>query len=52
MDSVPVSAEALDRDLRLRVYERFVARGYPPTVEELATDFVIHRTEVLSATQC
>lgn len=42
-------ADSLDRDLRLRVYERVVERGHPPTIEELATDFVIHRSEVLSA---
>ncbi len=31
-----MSTESLDRDVRLFVYERFVAEGAPPTVDEAA----------------
>jgi hypothetical protein len=49
-DAMAESA-TLDRSLRLRVYEHVVERGHPPTVEQLATDFVLHPSEVLAALQ-
>jgi hypothetical protein len=44
-----VTAEAIDRDVRVFVYERFVADARPPTVDEVATGLSVSASEVESS---
>jgi hypothetical protein len=41
-----VSTDALDRDVRLVVYERFLAAGRPPTAGEVAAELALAEGEV------
>jgi len=41
-----VSSESTDRDVRLFVYERFVAKGSPPSVDEVAGGLALAHEEV------
>jgi hypothetical protein len=44
-----VTGEAIDRDVRVFVYERFLADARPPTIDEVATGLSISAPEIESS---